>query len=115
QMLEAAGEDVRRDAFLRTCGDLAEIAPVSEHDVAQDEDRPGITEDFDSGIYRASRARGWNHVRDYSIGSACNLPPLSVHCGNVVASCRLQLLRCQEGTMSLVRVHNFSISLDGFG
>src|SRR5882724_4155475 len=45
--------------------------------------------------------------------SACNLPLLRSRLATT--SCTLQSLSCWEAAMPQVRVHNFSVSLDGFG
>ncbi|MEA2647080.1 MAG: hypothetical protein QOE92_2163, partial [Chloroflexota bacterium] len=84
------------------------MAPVAEHDVAQHEHRPRVAEHLDGG------------VSDIPNGGRCPCAPLK-------GACNLQLLtrrsakpvahrnHCSEAATSQVRVHNFSISLDGFG
>jgi hypothetical protein len=53
-MLEAARQDVGGDALRGAGGELAEVAAVAEHDVAQHEDRPPVAEHLDGGVDRAS-------------------------------------------------------------
>src|SRR6266508_1066090 len=62
KLLEAAGEDVGGDALLGAGDQLAEVAAVAEHDVAQHEHRPRVAEDLDGGVDRASRAWGVVHA-----------------------------------------------------
>jgi hypothetical protein len=47
ELLEAAREDVGGDALLGAGDELAEVAAVAEHDVAQHEDCPRVAEHLD--------------------------------------------------------------------
>src|SRR6266508_3246593 len=62
KLLEAAGEDVGGDALLGSGDQLAEVAAIAEHDVAQHERRPRVAEHLDGGIDGASRAWGGVHA-----------------------------------------------------
>jgi hypothetical protein len=73
--LEAAGEDVGCDALLAAGEQLAEVAAVAEHDVAQHEHRPWVAQHFDGGVDGASRSR--SVVGAARRQTACKLPLLS--------------------------------------
>ena len=62
ELLEAAGEDVGGDALLGAGAQLAEIAAVAEHDVAQYEHCPRVAEHLDGSVDRASGAGGSAHA-----------------------------------------------------
>ena len=65
--LEAVGEDVRRDALDRAGEQRAEVAAVAEDDVAQDEQRPAISEHLDGGVDRTPGP--WFHDSSLTAGS----------------------------------------------
>ena len=52
ELLEAAGEDVGRDALLGAGDQFAEVPAIAEHDVAQHEHRPRVTKHLDGGVDR---------------------------------------------------------------
>jgi hypothetical protein len=57
QPLEAVGEDVRGDVLFGAFLQDAEVAPVAEHDLAQDQQRPAVADHLHRGVDRAARAR----------------------------------------------------------
>jgi hypothetical protein len=54
---EAVGEDVRGDALFGAFLQDAEVSPVAEHYVAQDQRRLAVADHFHRGVDRAARAR----------------------------------------------------------
>jgi hypothetical protein len=58
---QAVGEDVRGDAFLRFGQQFAEMAAVAEHHVAQHDQAPAVTENFEGKIDRAAGAACVSH------------------------------------------------------
>jgi hypothetical protein len=55
QPLQAVGQDVGGDALLRLVEQLAIVAPVAEHEVADDDQAPAIAEHFQREIDRTAR------------------------------------------------------------
>src|SRR4051812_509663 len=67
---EAVGEDVRSDAFGRPGEQCPEVATVGEDDVAQDEQRPAVSEHLDGGVDRAPGP--WFHESSLT-GISCSM------------------------------------------
>jgi hypothetical protein len=54
---EAVGEDVRGDSLFGAFLQDAEVSPVPEHDIAQDQQRPAVADHLRCGADRVARAR----------------------------------------------------------
>jgi hypothetical protein len=57
QLPEAVGEDVRGDSLFRAFLQDAEVSPVAEYDIAQDQQRPAVADHLYRGVDRVARTR----------------------------------------------------------
>src|ERR1700679_869209 len=57
EAVQAAGQNIRCDAFLGFAEQLAEVAAVAEHQIADDEETPVVAQHLQRQIDRASRTK----------------------------------------------------------
>lgn len=81
------------------------MTPIAENDVAEHDEAPGITEDFDGRIDRTARAR---FASQFILPSGCNQQSLHSTLDSIIADNHIGVI------MVRVRVHSQFVSLDGY-
>src|SRR6185503_8626315 len=128
EAFQPVGQDVGGDAFLRLGQQLAEMPAVAEDHVANDEQAPFVTHHFQREVDRTARALTpvvafCSHAQpeekplafcDQPVHRATSCDTQSVYMKSGRAKTELRR-SAQEDHMPKLRVHAFSISLDGYG